>query len=103
MPGTGCRRRSPRRARDPVRKPGARGPRRGSDWDLCILLNDDIPPGNYTPGFLWAAVRDFGASIQVVPMRRSVFEGTRRDVNALAYDAAQDGLVLYDKALESAP
>ncbi|MER2196790.1 hypothetical protein [Methylobacterium brachiatum] len=48
-------------------------------------------------------MRDFGASIQVVPMRRSVFEATRRDVNALAYDAAQDGLVLYDKALESAP
>jgi uncharacterized protein len=54
-----------------------------SDWDLCVLLNDDIPPGRYTPGFLWEAVRDLGASIQVVPMRRSVFEATRRDGNAL--------------------
>ncbi len=36
-------------------------------------------------------------------MRRSVFEATRRDVNALAYDAARDGLVLSDKASESAP
>ncbi|WP_144426155.1 nucleotidyltransferase domain-containing protein [Methylobacterium sp. ARG-1] len=74
-----------------------------SDWDLCVLLNDDIPPGRYTPGFLWEAVRDRGASIQVVPMRRSVFEATHRDVNALAYDVARDGLVLYDKASESAP
>lgn len=36
-------------------------------------------------------------------MRRSVFEATRRDVNALVYDVALDGPVLYDKALENAP
>lgn len=35
------------------------------DWDLCVLVNDDIAPGRYTPGFLWEAVRDLGASIQV--------------------------------------
>ncbi|MCJ2127257.1 nucleotidyltransferase domain-containing protein [Methylobacterium sp. J-077] len=69
-----------------------------SDWDLCVLLDDDIPAGRYTPTSLWAAVRDLGASIQAVPMRSSVFETSRLDINALAHDVVQDRLVLYDKA-----
>ena len=73
-----------------------------SDWDLCVLLDDDIPAGLYTPGALWRAVRDLGVAIQVVPMRRRVFEMSRRDVNALAHDVAEDGIVLYDKAREEA-
>ncbi|WP_092040461.1 nucleotidyltransferase domain-containing protein [Methylobacterium pseudosasicola] len=68
-----------------------------SDWDLCVLLDDNIPPGRYTPVSLWQAVRDLGATIQVVPMRRSVFETSRNDINTLAHDVAADGIVLYDK------
>lgn len=68
-----------------------------SDWDLCVLLNDDVPSGAYTPGSMWQAVRDLGLSIQVVPMRRSVFESARLDVNTLAHDVAQDGIVLFDE------
>lgn len=68
-----------------------------SDWDLCVLLPDDIPPGLYTPAFMWEAVRDLGLPIQIVPMRTSIFEETRRDVNALAHDVAQDGIVLFDE------
>lgn len=74
-----------------------------SDWDLCVLLEDDIPAGRYTPVSLWQAVRGLGASIQVVPMRRSVFETSRRDVNTLAHDVAADGIVLYDKAIAGQP
>lgn len=72
-----------------------------SDWDLCVLLDDDIPSGRSTPVSLWAAVRDLGTSIQLVPMRRSVFEARRLDINALAHDVAEDGIVLYDKAAEA--
>ncbi|MDP4021331.1 nucleotidyltransferase domain-containing protein [Methylobacterium sp. NEAU 140] len=67
-----------------------------SDWDLCVLLRDDIPAGLYTPAALWRAVRGLGLTLQIVPMRRSVFDGTRGDVNALAHDVARDGIVLFD-------
>lgn len=69
-----------------------------SDWDLCVLLSDDIPAGVYTPASLWWAVRDLGLALQVVPMRKGVFENLRLDVNALAHDVARDGIVLFDGA-----
>ena len=72
-----------------------------SDWDLCVLLSDDIPAGVYTPASMWQAVRGLGLSIQVVPMRKSVFEARRLEVNALAHDVARDGVVLFDEASES--
>ena len=74
-----------------------------SDWDLCVLLDDDIAPGVFTPSALWKAVRDVALSIQVTPMRRSVFETGRADINALAHDVAQDGILLFDRALSAAP
>lgn len=69
-----------------------------SDWDLCVLLADDIPTGIYTPASMWQAVRDLDLAIQVVPMRRRVFEDRRHDVNALAHDVAEDGIVLFDRS-----
>ena len=75
----------------------------GSDWDLCVLLDDDIPAGVYSPVSLWQAVRDLGLPIQLVPMRKSVFENRRSDVNALAHDVAEEGIVLFDRAMSAAP
>lgn len=75
----------------------------GSDWDLCVLLNDDIPPGIHTPSSMWRAVRDLDLTLQIVPMRRSVFEARRHDVNALAHSVAADGVVLFDGAPTSPP
>ena len=74
-----------------------------SDWDLCLLLDDDIPAGAYTPSSMWQAVRDLGLPIQVVPMRKSVFEDRRHDVNALAHDVARDGIILFDAASGARP
>lgn len=67
-----------------------------SDWDLCVLLSDDIPAGIYTPASMWSAVRDLGPTVQIVPMRLSAFEEKRSDVNALAYDVAREGIVLFN-------
>ncbi|GGK33342.1 hypothetical protein GCM10011322_20100 [Salinarimonas ramus] len=69
---------------------------RDSDWDLLVVLSDDIPAGVYTPLTLWPLVADLGPAIQVFPVRRSVFEAKSHDVNALAYDAAREGIVLYE-------
>ena len=69
-----------------------------SDWDLCVILPDDIPAGLYTPASMWETVRDVGLTIQVVPMRRSVFEERRHDLNALAHDVALEGIVLFEES-----
>lgn len=74
-----------------------------SDWDICVLLDDDIPSGIYTPRRMWEAVRDLGLPMQIAPMRMSVFEAKRRDVNALAHDVSEDGIVLFDSVLKPYP
>ena len=74
-----------------------------SDWDICVLLDDDIPSGIYTPSRMWEAVRDLGLTIQIAPMRMSVFEAKRRDVNALAHDVAEEGIVLFDSMMKPHP
>jgi predicted nucleotidyltransferase len=75
----------------------ARGDHReDSDWDICVLLTDDIPEGVYTPRRMWEQVRDLGLPIQIVAMRTCVFEERHRDINALAHDVARDGITLFE-------
>jgi predicted nucleotidyltransferase len=71
---------------------GEAGP--DSDWDLCVLLPDDIEPGSVTPLTLWPLVADLPLAIQVLPIRRSVFEAKRQDPNSLSREVARDGVVL---------
>ncbi|MCJ2072166.1 hypothetical protein MKK75_25775 [Methylobacterium sp. J-030] len=54
------------------------------------------------PSALWQAVRDVGLAIQITPMRRSIFETRRTDINALAHDVAQDGILLFDRKADAA-
>jgi predicted nucleotidyltransferase len=37
-----------------------------SDWDLCVILPDNVEWGRFTPITLWSLVSDLGISIQVV-------------------------------------
>lgn len=67
----------------------------GSDWDLCVILPDDVEWGRFTPISLWPLVSDLGISIQVVPIRRSVFEKKKKGVSNLSYDIARDGVQIH--------
>lgn len=66
-----------------------------SDWDLCVVLPDDVEPGAFTSVTLWPLVSDIGIPIQVFPIRRSIFEQKRRDINAVSHDVDQDGVIIY--------
>ena len=72
---------------------GEAGP--DSDWDLCVVVPDNTPPGSATPLTLWPLVADLQLAIQVVPIRRSVLEETRRDANSLSHDVARDAVILH--------
>jgi predicted nucleotidyltransferase len=76
----------------------ARGDWRGdSDWDLCVILSDSVEPGKFTPVTLWPLVSGFGVPIQVYPIRRSIFNERRGDLNSLSHDIDRDGIVLFEK------
>ncbi len=68
-----------------------------SDWDLCVILPDGVAPGKFTPITLWPLVSGFGAPIQVYPIRRTIFNERRGDLNSLSHDVDRDGIVLFDK------
>jgi len=66
-----------------------------SDWDLCVVVPDDTPPGSATPLTLWPLVADLPLAIQVVPIRRFVFEAKRSDANSMSHDVARDGVIMH--------
>lgn len=67
----------------------------GSDWDLCVVLPDDVEWGRFTPVTLWRLIADLRIPLQVVPIRRSVFDDKKSGINTLSYDIARDGIVIY--------
>jgi predicted nucleotidyltransferase len=76
----------------------ARGDNDGdSDWDLCVILPDNVEWGRFTPVTLWPLVSDLGVPIQVVPIRRSVFEEKKTGINNLSHDIARDGVVIHGR------
>jgi predicted nucleotidyltransferase len=68
-----------------------------SDWDLCVILPDHVEWGRFTPVTLWPLVSDLGIPIQVVPIRRSVFEAKKSGINNLSHDIARDGMVIHGR------
>ena len=70
-----------------------------SDFDLCVVLDDDIPAGTYTPVSLWKSVSGIDLPIQIFAIRSSVFQIAKRDVNSVSYDIHHDGRVIYEAPL----
>tara|TARA_R110002020_G_scaffold87051_1_gene214882 strand:- start:408 stop:800 length:393 start_codon:yes stop_codon:yes gene_type:complete len=68
---------------------GDNGP--DSDWDLCVILPDEVEHGRFTAVNLWSEVSGFGLPIQVFPVRRSIFIERSADINSVSHDVLQDG------------
>ena len=68
----------------------------GSDWDLFVVLSDDVPPGSVTPSKLRRLVSGLGASFDVHACRRAVFEARKADPNSLSHDVAEEGRLVYE-------
>jgi predicted nucleotidyltransferase len=66
-----------------------------SDFDLCVILNDDIAPGVFTPASLWEPISDLGLPIQIVPIRRARFEAAKRDPNTISFQIDREGRTIY--------
>lgn len=74
---------------------GTAGP--DSDIDLLVIVDDDTPPEKLTLRAGYEARRSYRGAADVFPCRRSVFEIKRQVVGTLAHEAAEDGIVVYDR------
>ncbi|HEY1942596.1 MAG TPA: nucleotidyltransferase domain-containing protein [Roseiarcus sp.] len=72
-----------------------------SDWDIFVILPDEVELGKFNSVSLWKALADLGIALQVIPVRCSVFEVKRNDINSLSHDAYRDGIVLRGSLAEA--
>jgi predicted nucleotidyltransferase len=68
-----------------------------SDWDLLVVVPDGIDDAELDPLVGWRLQRSSGVRADVFPCRSTDFREDRDTPNTLAYDAAVDGLLIYER------
>ena len=71
--------------------------RRWSDWDLFVVVPDEVPESDFNPLVAWKLQRDSGVRADVIPCRVSEFRKDRGTVNTICYEVATDGVLLYER------
>lgn len=69
-----------------------------SDWDLLVVLDDDAPPENLELRAGCEVASGSRVLADVVPCRKHWFDYKRDVVNSLAWIAATQGVVVYERA-----
>jgi predicted nucleotidyltransferase len=68
-----------------------------SDIDLLVILDDDAPPEKLTLAAGYQSRRSYHRAADVIPCRESIFRRKSRIAGTLAYMAAQEGRVVYER------
>jgi predicted nucleotidyltransferase len=68
-----------------------------SDWDLMVVVDDDLPPELRTVRAAFEAIAGTGIAADVVPVRASTFDHKRDVVNSLPWFASREGLLVYER------
>jgi hypothetical protein len=68
-----------------------------SDYDLLVVLDDDAPPEKLTLAAGFAARRGFARAADVIPCRRSAYAARAEIAGTLAYEAAREGVTVYQR------
>jgi uncharacterized protein len=68
-----------------------------SDYDLLVVLDDDVPSTALGWKSAFEARKDFHAAVDIVPCRRRWFEDKRDVIGSLAHMAAENGIVVYER------
>jgi len=74
---------------------GEAGP--DSDWDLFVIVDDDAPRERVSLDVAYRAILPFPEAADVVPCRRMRFEARRGVIGSLAWTAAEEGVVVYER------
>jgi predicted nucleotidyltransferase len=76
----------------------ARGDARpDSDYDLFIVLDDQVPEHKLRWQAPYEARRSFSGAVDIVRCRRSVYEDRREVIGSLANTATEEGIVVYER------
>jgi uncharacterized protein len=68
-----------------------------SDLDLLVILDDDTPSERLTMAAGYEARRSFRRAADVVPCRERTFLEKSKLPGTLAYEAARNGVVVYER------
>lgn len=74
---------------------GEAGP--DSDYDLLVVLDDDVPPNKLSWRARWEARKAYHGPVDIISCRTSVFERKAPIVGTLANVAATEGVVVYER------
>ena len=75
---------------------GEAGP--DSDIDLLVILDDDTPPERLTLRAGFEARKSYNQSpVDVIPCREATFKTKCRIAGTLPYEAAREGIVVYER------
>lgn len=75
---------------------GGAGP--DSDIDLLVILDDDAPPAMRTLKAGYESRRGYHRAADVIPVREAVYRKRAAIAGTLAYEAARDGVMVYERA-----
>jgi predicted nucleotidyltransferase len=68
-----------------------------SDIDLFVILDDSAPPQHLTLAAGYQSRRSYHRAADVIPCRASVFRRKSQIVGTLAYMAAREGEIVYER------
>lgn len=71
--------------------------RPGSDYDLLVVLPDDVPPSAFDPVRAWRIGREVRVPADIVPCTRSEFEDEKDEIDTLARAATRKGYRVYGR------
>jgi predicted nucleotidyltransferase len=74
---------------------GQAGP--DSDWDLLVVVDDDLPAERVNWRVLHEACGEFQGAVDLIPCRESVFRDRIDIVGSLPWIAATEGVVVYER------
>ena len=73
------------------------GLRPDSDLDLLVVVDDDTPPSRLTLAAGYESRRGYHGPVDVIPVRQSVFRRKAKVAGTIPFEAAQDGIVVYER------
>lgn len=68
-----------------------------SDWDLLVVVPDDVSDAEIDPRAVWRATRGIGPVADLLLCRQSEFEEARNTCNTLAYEATRTGRLIRER------
>jgi uncharacterized protein len=68
-----------------------------SDIDLLVILDDDAPPEKVTLEAGYESRHSYHRAADVIPCREGMFRRKARIPGTLAYEAAIEGVVVYER------